>query len=108
MVDGGGVLDGVTPVPLPLAGAVVVPELLPGVVAAGEVTAPGALDCGVEAGAATLPEVAEEPEVVVVVLAAPAAPEIPPPAPVAGAAPAGAMFCPIALPLTTSSTRRFN
>ena len=107
-MEEGGVLDGVTPVPLLLAGVVVVPELLYGVVAAGEVTAPGALDCGVETGAATLPEVAEELGVVVVEVAAPAAPEIPPVASAAGVAPAGAMFCPIALPLTTSSTRRFS
>ena len=118
LLGGVVVLDGCICVPLFVGGTAgaafgllcCVP-LLSVEVAAGEVAAPGTLDgCGV-AGEATLPEVPDEPgEVVVVWAAAPVAPEIPPAA--AGAVPAaafaGPMFCPIAVPLTTSSTRRFS
>ena len=110
----GGVPVGCVWVPAPLlTGAV--PGLLCGCcvllsveVAAGEVAASGALDVGrVEAGVATVPGLPGEPGAVVVVwAAAPVAPEIPPET--AGAAFAGAIFCPMAVPLTTSSTRRLS
>jgi hypothetical protein len=124
LFGGGVVLDGGVPVPVLLPAGVIggepagvftfVPCDCPALLS-GEVVVPGTLGCVTDAGCdgcdvvvgeATLAGDEVEFGMVVVVLAAPAAPEIPPAA--AGVAPAGATFCPMAVPLTTSSTRRFS